>query len=284
MTRMKSMEKKAAAPRPSPAMLSQPPAPSIMTATRLVRNRILHVVWGALNSTARQMLRVPLGWRTRKGNARATRLLWNDRSGGREAWLIEVSAPATELAAALSIVSVKTETDYFKYALRRIPAGGIFTDPDGSGNRVSVETMGTPVLLRHRRGHWKRYDLLGALWPQDAQEMLGDHIAGVDGYVATAFKAPDRFVVDEAVPVTARAFKWERRSVWGNPADARAEAIRAAISDASVGRTTSWRVVDIGNGAVRAEIRHRKKGLFCADFSPTEKPALTKLDVPSRSR
>ena len=274
----------------SPPQEAAAPEPKVQC-TRLVCLRIDHEVWATLNATAKRMLRAPIAWRTSKKGLRAIPLLWGL---GREAyaWVIEGSAPALEVAQVLAMVGVEMTSAPWNYLLRRVPAGGLFTDPARTGTKNDVETMGMPLLLRTRRGVWKRYDRQGpSLWPKGVQEAIAEHVAGTEGGIAPAVAdAPPRFVVEEGTQVvrgSAFSFKWQERSAWGTLAEASAEAGRAAIADARVGRTTRWRVLDRGTRAKRALWRARKVGkvqkLTRLDLVPglaTSRPTPVVVDVP----
>lgn len=274
----------------SPPQEAAAPEPKV-PCTRLVCLRIDHEVWATLNATAKRMLRAPIAWRTSKKGLRAIPLLWGR---GREAyaWVIEGSAPALEVAQVLAMVGVEMTSAPWNYLLRRVPAGGLFTDPSRTGTKVDIETMGMPLLLRTRRGVWKRYDRQGpSLWPKGVQEAIAEHVAGTEGWTAPAIAAgPPRYAVEEGTASmrgSASFYKWQELSAWGTLAEASAEAERAAIADARVGRTTRWRVVDRGTRAKRALWRARKVGkvqkLTRLDLVPglaTSRPTPVVVDVP----
>ena len=258
--------------------------------TRLVCIHLSHEAWLTLNATARRSLRVPIAWRDGKKGPRAISLVWGF---GREvyAWVIEGSAPALEVAAVLASVGVEMMSAPWNHLLRRVPAGGLFTDPSHTGTKVDVETMGMPLLLRTRRGVWKRYDAQGpSLWPKGVQEAIAEHVAGTEGWTAPAIAAgPPRYAVEEGTRREggACAYRWQERSAWATLAEASAEAERAAVADARVGRTNRWRIVDRGTGAKRALWQMRKVGkaqrLTRLDLAPglvTSRPSPVVVDVP----
>lgn len=259
--------------------------------TRLVCIHLSHEAWLTLNATARRSLRVPIAWREGKKGPRAVTLVWGF---GREAyaWLIEGSAPALEVAQVLKEVGIQAQSTPWNHLLRRVPAGALFTDPSGTGTKVDVETMGVPLLLRARRGGWKRYNAQGpSLWPKGVQEAVAEHVAGTEGWTApAAATTPPRFAVEEGTATmkgSACAYKWQLRSAWGSYIEARDEAERAAVADARVGRTTRWRVIDRGTGAKRALWQMRKVGkvqkLTRLDLVPglaTSRPTPVVVDVP----
>lgn len=254
------------------------PAPAAAPAgTLLVRYTLNSPAWLSLNATARCMLRVPLAWTKRKGVEMPARLRWADVAGQRRAWVIAGSGPADEVAAVLSAAGVEASTEAFKHQLRRIPMGAILTDPADNGARAEIETTGMPVLARDRKGRWRLYSIAsGASWPEGAPPVLGDHVAGVEGFTAPPPRAAARYAIEEGIEVATLGSKrtrtrWERRTMWSLLAEACAEMERAAVADMRVNRTARWRAVDIGTGATRAETRRRKKGLRRVDYAPAPK-------------
>jgi len=176
-------------------------------------------------------------------------------------------------------------------ALRRIPAGAVFTDPTGNGIKAEVETAGVPLLLRNRRGRWKRYDVAGALWPKGVQEQLAEHVVGTEGWTAPApVGAPPRWAVEEGtlryVGARPKGREWHQRTVWSSLHEARVEAERAAVADARLNRDIHWRIVDRGTGAKRGLWQRRKvlkeMRLTRLDLSPglkTDRPTPVVVDV-----
>lgn len=235
------------------ARASVPPPPP---RTRLACVRVKIEDWSTLNTTARCALRIPIGWRVGKTATRPTVLEWHVV---REAfaWVVEGSEHAAEVVEILKTLGVAFRVTPWPRALRRIPAGALFTDPTGTGVKADVETIGVPLLLRSRRGKWKRYDTLGAHWPKGVQEQLAEHVVGTVGWTTPAAAAPPRYAVEEGTPKS-RGFKREERSTRATLDESCAEAERAAIADARVNRDTRWRVVDRGTGAKRALWQRRK--------------------------
>lgn len=284
------MKRRAPAPAPLTAVVEQtPPAPPApLQATRLVQLHVSTNDWLALNPVTRRMLRVPLGWRTHKDLTLSVPLRWKIVADGRRTWIIEGSAPAVELAGVLAAAGAVARTEVFRHPVRRIPAGAVLTDPKGKGDRTEVELTGAPLLMRDRRGRWRRCEMAGTRWPDDAQEILADHVPGVEGWSPAPTSAPARFGVEEGVADSGRrggtSYRWHRRSAWLALADAGAEMERAAIADARVARSSRWRVVDIGTGAVLGVTRLRKGALVRLDFAPglksAPRPKPAKVAVP----
>ena len=237
--------------------------------TRLVCVSMQLVTWAQLSATTKRMLRVPILWRPSKSGPKPVRLEWT--VGAKVfAYAVEDSAPMIEISGVLSAAGVTEITSApWPYLLRRVPAGALFTDPTRTGIKADVETSGVPLLLRNRRGRWKRYDVCGALWPKEVQPDLAEHVEG--STLPSLAEEPKRFVVQEGTPKL-RGTKWEPRSSWGSVAEAREEAERNAVHDARLGRSTKWRVVDLGTGAVRALWQHKgvlkKKRLTRLTFVP----------------
>lgn len=260
------------------------------TGTLLVRYTINSPAWLSLNATARRSLRVPLAWAKRKGVEMPARLRWVEVAGQRRAWVIAGSGPADELAAVLSAAGVEASTEAFKHQLRRIPMGAILTDPAGNGVRAEIETTGMPVLARDRKGRWRLYSIAsGASWPEGAPPVLGDHVAGVEGFTAPPPWAAARYAVEEGIEVATLGSKrtrtrWERRTMWSLLSEATAEMERAAVADTRVNRTARWRAVDVGTGATRAETKRGKKGPTRVDYAPGPKSlhgVVTAVAVPT---
>lgn len=268
------------------------PAPSnAPRGTVLVKLTLNPGQWNGLNATARRALRVPLGWTKVKGVERPARLRWPDVGGSRVAWVVDGSGPADELAAVLLAAGVGAAREALKHQLRRVPMGAIMTDPSGNGVRTEVELHGFPLLARDRRGRWRLYSInSAATWPQAAAPILGDHVAGTEGYTSPTPWASARYAVEEGtlVPATGRKLGtrlvWQRRTTFVSLAEACGEMERAATADARVGRSARWRAVDVGTGAMRAETRRGKKGLKRVDYAPgpkSERGTTTVVAVPT---
>lgn len=269
------------------ARASVPPPPP---RTRLACVRVKIEDWSTLNTTARHALRIPIGWRMGKTSTRPIMLDW---FVVREAfaWVVEGSDHANEVTEILKALGVAFRVTPWARALRRIPAGALFTDPTGKGIKAEVETAGVPLLLRNRRGRWKRYDVAGALWPKGVQEKLAEHVVGTEGWTAPPHvAAPPRWAVEEGtlryVGTRPRGREWHERTVWPTLHEARVEAERAAVADARLNRDIRWRIVDRGTGAKRGLWQRRKvlkeMRLTRLDLSPglkTDRPTPVTVDV-----
>lgn len=249
--------------------------------TRLLKIEIPHTAWTDLTTVTRRLLRVPIAWMKRKSGDRPLRLRWKNRAqGGYQATMVDGSAVATEVLAILASVGVRPKKELGQHAIRRIPMGAILTDPEGTGDRAHVETAGIPMLMRTRRGTWKRYDVLGALWPRDAQEALGEWVAWVDGCIAPAVAERNRYVLEEGTPTYAtrsgkvrKTVEWKALASHATLDKARealdvrvAEVVKLALASPPV-----WRVLDTGSCVTRSRVRltgPNNAKVLRADYDP----------------
>jgi len=255
--------------------------PAAPPCARLLKIEIPHTAWVNLTAVTRRLLRVPIAWRKRKSGDRPLRLRWKIRGqGGYQATVVDGSAVATEVLAILSAVGVRPKKELGQHAIRRIPMGAILTDPEGKGDRVHVETAGIPMLMRTRRGQWKRYDVLGALWPQDAQEVLGEWVALVDGCIAPAAEERNRYVLEEGTPTYAtrggkvrKTVEWKALAAHATLDKAR-EALDARVAEVvklALASPPVWRVIDTGSCVTRSRVRltgPNNAKILRADYDP----------------